>query len=119
ALVRRRTGRVDQLPAVLPGAATGRIRVRPLAGVAAQHAYAGHGTRGAAGGVVAVSADRAAVGLLEAGIERRPFGAHPAAAGGDRRRAVPAALGHRTAAAALVHAQRAGEIALAAVRVVE
>src|SRR5262249_40517888 len=40
ALVRRRSGGVEQLPAVFPGPAAGWLRVRALAGIAAQHANA-------------------------------------------------------------------------------
>ena len=71
------------------------------------------------GGLASVSSDRPARRYLESVGKRRPLRPDPASAGRNGRRTVSAAVGHRSASAALVHAERAGESAVAAVRAVE
>ena len=72
-----------------------------------------------AGRFAPVSPHRPARRSLDARVERRTLRPHPAPAGRNRRGALPAPVGDRSSSAALAHAKRAGQIALAALRAVE
>src|SRR5579864_5101471 len=73
ALVRRRAGDLDHLPAVLPDHAVSRIRLCALARITPHHALANWRARNAVGGLAPISAHRAPRGPLETGIGQRSF----------------------------------------------
>ena len=103
AVVRRRAGGVDQLSAFFPDRIAGGLCLRALAGFAPKRARGNGGALRPAGGVAVVSANSSECGDVEAARRCRSIAADLVAAGGDRRRAVLAAVGHGPVAAALVH----------------
>ena len=110
---------MDQLHALLPGNAAGRIRLCALARLTPQYESAGVGSRVPAGAVAGISAHRAAGGVVESRGWGRSFGADSAAVGGDHRRSVFVALRHHAAVAALVPFSASRRVSLAVVCVVE
>src|SRR5258708_7007345 len=119
AVVRRRSGSLDELHVVFPGTAAGRIRLRALARIASQRSAPGVDSLGFAGGITFISADWSAVRHLEASLQQRSFGADSAAPRRNRRRPVFAAFRNRSTAAALVQSVASQRIALAALCAVE
>src|SRR5437016_10731399 len=58
AVVRRRSGSVDELHVVFPSVAAGRICLRALAGIASQRSASGVDPPGIADGIALISSDR-------------------------------------------------------------
>ena len=118
ALVRRRSGGVDSLPAVLPNRAAAWLRLLARHCRAAESAPAVDSALGPAGAMPAVFADRAERGL-EARRLRRARVAHSRPAWRDGGAAVLPALHHRSADPGLVCSGQTGSHAVSPVCALE
>src|SRR5579862_812876 len=119
AVVRRRTGGMDNLHAVFPGDFGRRIRLCALAGHAPRNAKAGLDTPRTAGDFPAVSAARAARDSSETFRKRRSFRSNSFRARVFRRRPIFRVVRNRPVITALVPCQPSRPVALAFILAVE